>query len=454
MPAKHSLYRRWIVAAQARKLLVFSLLSASALAAEPSFYAQFAVDALGTGSRTDFYQSVVVPMRNLGYSPGTATTLGLTPDEIRLQMEHSEEIRQAAYQFVMATLEEEGFPQGSAPPRLALEYRAILEDSVVIVIGGARGPNGEPSDILAVVTASHDFGDGTAGERRLRAAPDFTEFPRSPRRHGFVDFSVRRNISGVGYKRDYSLLLSFRKWAIGGPGALVEAKTLHLLPDLSEQARRTGFSKATVKAQIIALLQQGLSTHCTFYGSCRLDPEEAVLIPTTEELARRFEQKDKEIEELSLGDDKVRETLVTAIRQYATNPPPQFYPLIDTIFAEIGGIDPVTGRDLSERQLALFRRLFHFRTRVYSGKDPDIDGMRVHVVSTDRDRFDSGEFLAGQTTYTLPNRSRRRFQHVANQNHLGSPLFIVPYSSIDLSYFPTLKCEQHLLEFWKMVQDK
>ena len=148
------------------------------------------------------------------------------------------------------------------------------------------GPGGEPSDILAVVTASHDFGNGTAGERRLRSASDFTEFPRTPRRHDFVDFSVRRNLSGVGNKLDYSLLLSFRKWAIGGPGALVEAKTLHLNPDLSVQAERTGFSVATVKAQIIALLQQGLSTHCTFYGSCQLDPEESRTWTSTSTIRR------------------------------------------------------------------------------------------------------------------------------------------------------------------------
>lgn len=439
---------------QLGKLLVSSLLSTHALAGEPSFYAQFAVDALGTGSRTDFFQSVVVPMRNIGYSPETAAGLGLTADQIRQQMEHSENIRDAAYRFVMANLEEQGFPEGSAPSRLALEYRAILEDSVVILIGGARGPNGEPSDIQAVVSASHDFGNGTAGERRLRAASDFTEFPRSPRRHDFVDFSVRRNISGVGNKLDYSLLLSFRKWAIGGPGALVEAKTLHLNPDLSVQAERTRFSVATVKAQIIALLQQGLSTHCTFYGSCRLDPAESVLIPTSDELALRFEQREKEIAALSFGDEKVRETLVTALREYALNPPPQPFPIIDTIFAEIGGIDPVSGRDLSNQQLALFRRLFHFRTRVYSGNDPDIDGMRVHVVSTDRNSFDSGGFLAGRTTYSLANRSRRQFQHVANLNPLGSPLFLAQYSPIDLSYFPTLNCQQHLLEYWKAVQDK
>lgn len=393
-------------------------------------------------------------MRNIGYSPETAASLGLTPDQVRQQMEHSENIREAAYRFVLAVLEEEGFPHETAPPRLAEEYRAILEDSVVIVVGGAQGDDGEPSEILAVVTASHDFGNGTAGERRLRAASDFTEFPRSPRRHGFVDFNVRRNISGVGNKLDYSLLLSFRKWAIGGPGALVEAKTLHLNPDLSLQARRTGFSRATVRAQLIALLQQGLSTHCNFYGSCQLDPAESILIPSSAELAQRFEEKEKEISDLSLGDEKVREILVTAIREYALHPPPQPFPLIDTVFAEIGGIDPRTRKDRSLQQLALFRRLFHFRTHVYSGDDPDVKGMKVHVVSTERNSFDSGEFLAGRTSYTLPIRSSRRFQQVANHNPLGSPLFLVRYSPIDLSYFPTLNCHQHLLEYWQAVQDR
>ncbi len=179
-----------------------------------------------------------------------------------------------------------------------------------------------------------------------------------------------------------------------------------------------------------------------------------MLIPSSTELAQRFRVKEKEISQLSFGDEKVRQSLVTAIRAYALDPPPQPFSLIDTIYAEIGGIDPVTRRDRSAQQLALFRRLFHFRTLVYSGDDPDIDGMRVHVVSTERNYFDSGEFLAGRTSYTLPICSRRRFHHVANNNPLSSPLFLTRYSPIDLSYFPTLNCHQHLLDYWKAVQDR
>lgn len=76
MPAKQSFYRRCNPTEQVRKLLVFSLFSASAVAGEPSFYAQFTVDALGTGRRTDFFQSGVVPMRNIGYLNHRAAAAG------------------------------------------------------------------------------------------------------------------------------------------------------------------------------------------------------------------------------------------------------------------------------------------------------------------------------------------------------------------------------------------
>jgi hypothetical protein len=415
-----------------------------AFSAEPSLTSLFAVNYGGAMEATHYHVAVVMPLKQLGETSVSAKARFQMSDEAwERELLLAQNYRQAAYEFVIAGLENEGFPRHSTPEALAIEYRALLEDSAIVLVAGVKGSEGEPPRILGLVSSSYDYGEGTAGEKRLVGrAEGFSGFPRSVQREAFLDIDFRRSLSGVGADLAASLLLSTRKWVVGGPQAVMEVKTLEVDTDLGDQALALGMFPGQVRAAVFSLLHEVFSSHCTLFAP-RLPGEGWSVVATPDEVECRLRYLEPKIVSVSQGDPSLRAALEMGIRRFALEPPKQPAAIVETVFAEVGGWDPIRQRDLSRERLALFRRNFGFDQRLYSGDDPDVSGMKIHIVGAGRSQFDSGAFLGrfGNESPSLPVRMKGK------ANPAKQPLFLLRKSPIDLSFLPDLRCDQALLEF-------
>ncbi len=367
--------------------------------------------------------------------------LGVVPGTEGLLDQASMEYRKIALLAVLDNLERQGFPYDKMPERMKQEYDALLIDSAIVIVAGPNTGNHTP--ILGVASVSYDWGNGTAGERRLGI-----RVPRAVPAAEFLDFNVRDGHGPLAISEDYSLLLSTKLWFLGGNHNVSEIKTLALSldpEDLKAQALRLSISTEEVRAQILAILTHVISSYMLTGKDILAEPFQK-LVPTPEMLDKRMRFLQPRIERASSGIPRRQRALESAMREFALRPPAQEFSLINQIFAYTGALDPRTGRDLIAAMEHVLRRRFPFPEKLLGFSDPDVPAMTLSVVQGNRTEFDSGKFLRNYST--LPVFS------VPTQPHLIHPI------AGDLWYGPeggfgigpprlstTFDCERYLSEY-------
>jgi hypothetical protein len=390
----------------------------------------------------DYHVFAVFPVLSYGPTLDEAYARMGVPAQMREPLDiASMEYRKIALGAVLSNLEFQGFPYDGMPENMKREYDALLIDSAVVFVTGPTLSSHTP--ILGVASVSYDWGRGTAGERRLGI-----RVPRAVPEAGFADFNLRNGRGPLAIREDYSLLLSSRLWFLGGDHNVAEIKTLELSlqsVDWQAQATRLAISPTEVRAQVLSILNHVISSHMLSGKDVLAEPLRK-LVPPEELLERRMRELAPRIDRASSGVLERKIALEKAMREYARNPPPQEFSLVNNIFAYTGGLNAKTGRDQIAGREKVFRERFPFPEKLAGFPDPDVPTMTLSVLQGTRAEFDSGKFLR--------HYSQLPVEHVPTHQHIIHPI------AGDLIYGPrgtwgaepprqsiTFECEKFLSEY-------